>query len=284
MRHAYLIIAHNEFEVLKKLLHALDDPRNDVFIHFDKKVKQIPALEMQYSGLFIIENRIDVRWGHVSQIKAEYAILEAAYHVRNYAYYHIISGTHLPLQSQNRIHDFYEQLNGQQVLMPMFSNEYQMDMKMRRFNLFMKQYQHPNIFIRSCAQWGWKIAIKIQWIFRIRRNTNERFKNAANWLSLTESGVAHILSIKKKVLKKYRFSFCGDEWFVPSEIENMSPKLPLFHCDKLLKYSIERASAKTWHLADYEELINSGYLFARKFGQEDMEVVDKVLNHIKSMK
>lgn len=36
--HAYLIIAHNEFEVLQKLVGALDDPRNDIYIHFDKKV------------------------------------------------------------------------------------------------------------------------------------------------------------------------------------------------------------------------------------------------------
>lgn len=29
--HAYLIIAHNEFEVLQKLIEALDDPRNDIY-------------------------------------------------------------------------------------------------------------------------------------------------------------------------------------------------------------------------------------------------------------
>ena len=37
MKHAYLILAHNEFEVLRKLISALDDPRNDIFIHFDEK-------------------------------------------------------------------------------------------------------------------------------------------------------------------------------------------------------------------------------------------------------
>jgi hypothetical protein len=30
MKHAYLIIAHNEFEVLKKLVEALDDEKNDI--------------------------------------------------------------------------------------------------------------------------------------------------------------------------------------------------------------------------------------------------------------
>lgn len=40
MKHAYLIIAHNEFEVLSRLLQALDDVRNDIYIHFDRKLKE----------------------------------------------------------------------------------------------------------------------------------------------------------------------------------------------------------------------------------------------------
>lgn len=30
-KHAYLIMAHNEFEVLKKLIIILDDKRNDIY-------------------------------------------------------------------------------------------------------------------------------------------------------------------------------------------------------------------------------------------------------------
>ena len=283
MRHAYLIIAHNEFEVLKKLLQAIDDPRNDVFLHFDRKVKQVPEVEMQHSGLFIIENRVDIRWGHVSQIEAEYVLFEASHDGGNYRYYHLISGTHLPLQSQDKIHDFFDSLNNREVLMPMPVNEYQIDLKMHRYNFFIKQYQHPNVLIRQCAQQAWKIAIKVQRILHIQRNKKERFKIAANWVSLTEKGVGWMLSRKKEVLKKYRFTLCGDEWFVPSELENSERKSNLLHFGKLLKHSIVRYSAKTWQSGDYEELIQSGCLFARKFSSKEMEVVDKILDHINSM-
>ena len=40
-RHAFLIIAHNEFGVLQRLVDAIDDPRNDIYIHFDKKVEPV---------------------------------------------------------------------------------------------------------------------------------------------------------------------------------------------------------------------------------------------------
>ena len=74
MKHAYLIMAHHEFEVLGKLVQALDDERNDIYIHFDKKVKNYPLLKTKYTNLYILQKRTDIRWGHISQIKAEYAL------------------------------------------------------------------------------------------------------------------------------------------------------------------------------------------------------------------
>ena len=38
-KHAYLIIAHNNFYILKKLIALIDDERNDIYIHVDKKTK-----------------------------------------------------------------------------------------------------------------------------------------------------------------------------------------------------------------------------------------------------
>lgn len=40
-RHAYLIMAHNNFYILEKLLILLDDPRNDIYIHIDKKCQNL---------------------------------------------------------------------------------------------------------------------------------------------------------------------------------------------------------------------------------------------------
>ena len=37
MKHAYLIIAHNEPFVLQTLLSLIDDRNNDVFLHIDKR-------------------------------------------------------------------------------------------------------------------------------------------------------------------------------------------------------------------------------------------------------
>ena len=38
MKHAYLILVHNDFEILGQLIRAIDDERNDIYIHFDRKI------------------------------------------------------------------------------------------------------------------------------------------------------------------------------------------------------------------------------------------------------
>ena len=40
-KHAYLIIAHNEPEVLRTLLAMLDDVRNDIFVHIDRRARSV---------------------------------------------------------------------------------------------------------------------------------------------------------------------------------------------------------------------------------------------------
>ena len=43
MKHAYLILAHHEPEVLQLLLTSLDDARNDIFLHIDRRSKRLFA-------------------------------------------------------------------------------------------------------------------------------------------------------------------------------------------------------------------------------------------------
>ena len=36
-KHAYLVMAHSDWSLLGKLLRCIDDPRNAIYIHVDKK-------------------------------------------------------------------------------------------------------------------------------------------------------------------------------------------------------------------------------------------------------
>ena len=61
----------------------------------------------------------------------------------------------------------------------------------------------------------------------------------------------------------------------------LSPRNWVNRDDKLLKCDFDGGSnPRIYHLGDYDELISSGCLFARKFSYTDMHIVDKILIHI----
>ena len=106
---AYLLIVHEYTYVLEILLKCLDDERNDIFLHIDRKTKQFPVEKCKKlvtrSNLIIVPG-VSVFWGGYSQIEAEMLLLETAVRKQHYQYYHLLSGSDLPLASQNNIHSF----------------------------------------------------------------------------------------------------------------------------------------------------------------------------------
>ena len=59
MKHAFLIAAHHQFDILGKLLQILDDNNIDFYIHIDKKTKSFPEKDLNMicknSKVFFIE-------------------------------------------------------------------------------------------------------------------------------------------------------------------------------------------------------------------------------------
>ena len=81
MKHAYLIIAHNEPLILKTLISLIDDKRNDIFLLIDSRSNLIPQninISPRYSSLYYC-NRVPIYWGDYSQIQAEMLLFETAF-------------------------------------------------------------------------------------------------------------------------------------------------------------------------------------------------------------
>ena len=104
--HAYLIIAHDQFDLLESLLKCIDDERNDIYIHIDSHSKlDIGRIQnvLQNSRVEFVP-RIHIRWGGFDMVRCEYELLEAAFESgRKYDYVRLISGADLPLKNQDEI-------------------------------------------------------------------------------------------------------------------------------------------------------------------------------------
>ena len=100
-----MIIAHNQFDLLKILCELLDHSQHDIYIHIDKKAVSFQESQFvnltKYSKIYFTE-RTSIAWGGYSMINAELILLQTAMSNDNYVYYHLLSGCDLPLKKSIR--------------------------------------------------------------------------------------------------------------------------------------------------------------------------------------
>ena len=68
-KHAYLIMAHSDFGLLRKLIVLLDDARNDIYVHVDKKAREFNPQSISgittMSDLIFVERK-STSWEHIA--------------------------------------------------------------------------------------------------------------------------------------------------------------------------------------------------------------------------
>jgi hypothetical protein len=282
-KHAYLIIAHGDFHVLDFLITALDDVRNDIYLHVDKKVNHFPKFVTKYSRLIVLENRVDVRWGSFSQIEAELNLFDTAFKSNyKYDYYHLISGTHMPLKSQDELHQYYAKNSGKELIRVMYTNNYEVNFKLGRYHFFLNNYRYGSTIKRKLSQLCWRVVIKLQYWLKINRREPNVTIKANNWVSITHEATRILISSRDQIEKLFKKSFCGDEYLIPFIIENNTSILTLNNDPNILFNEFIESNPRELTIKDYQFLIESKYLFARKFSDNGIEVVEKIFNKIKS--
>lgn len=286
-------MAHGSWEILKTLVSMLDDERNDIFLHIDKKSNLLAAhggdapcckeaanaLVVVKAHLFVLENRVDVRWGNLSQIKAEYALFEEALKHGPYAYYHLLSGQDLPIKTQDFIHHFFDEHQGTEFIGFTHGEEFEWDCRRK-----MMRYWILTRFTRT--KWGFVNAVTKRldkylslFLSLFLHRSKIDFAKGANWISITQKCMEYVVSQKTFVMKRFNHTFCPDEFFVQTLVWN-NPELrqSLYSetdeyegCMRLIDWN--RGNPYVWTMADREELQASQRLFARKFDMAHYDIV-----------
>ena len=267
-------MAHNQFLSLQELVSVLDDARNDIYLHFDKKVKVLPAIRTCHSKLVVVSERINVIWGDVSQIKAEYALFRASFQKETYSYYHLISGVHFPLMSNDDLHRWFEACNGACVLRKVSVPAGEIPMRFGMYHFFLRHLISKNRFINKAYHLGWRSALRMQKGLGIKRDTSLIRGKASQWCSLSENAVRLLLSNEKKALNLFRRSFCCDEYFVRAFIEDKG--IPIVFDNRICYVEFVNTTPKQFSEDDFETLISSGALFFRKMNDSHLELARKI--------
>lgn len=279
MKHAYLIIAHNEFWVLEQLISMLDYSGNDIFVHIDKKVeyhiKYKPSTSILYE--VPIENRVDVKWGEDSQIHCELALYKLATEKGTYDYYHLLSGVDLPIKSQHYIHHFFDDHQGKEFI-GLMQNAWRTETKLRYYHFFISRPSIKNwkYYLHGCIT-------ALQKLLHIKRSILgwEVLAKGANWCSLSHSAVMYILENERFIRKRFKYTYACDEVYKQTLLMNSRFANHIYNtsdeyegCQRLVDW--KRGNPYVWKLEDLETILNSKMLFARKFNYEHKNVVEKL--------
>lgn len=284
IRQAILIIAHNNIEILNKLIETLDSKYFDIYIHVDKK-SNIKVEDIKSNGKesnIYIYKVYDIRWADYSQIECELFLLKKSIENGKYSYYHLISGVDFPIKSNKYIFDFFSNSNKEFIHFeaknfPKYKEDYYFR---RNFNIKNYKKNSLNKIIN-------KTAIYIQKIFNIKINENVNFRVGSNWFSITNELAEYITSNEGYIKEVFKYSRSGDESFIQTLVYNSKFVDNLYNenfdndyesCQRYIDW--KRGNPYIFRNEDYNELINSNCCFARKFDKNiDMTIIEKLIRN-----
>lgn len=283
-------MAHNDWPLLQKLVSLLDDSRFDFFIHIDIKSKgfdnSMISSVVKKSHVFYLTPR-SVFWADYSQSQTELDLLQLAKATDTYSYYHLLSGADLPIKSNDEIYEFFEK--SQKNFLGIVPREFY-------YCIRRVKYYHPflhNSIYRKCKPLKAldRVLEYIQRFIGINRLRGREWKiiNGWNWFSITQDFCQYVLFMRTTIDKVFSFSIASDELFMQTLAYNSPYYDTLYDTTNLCRGSMReidwhRGSPYNWggHISDYEYLMSSQCMFARKFSTDQKEIVELIYQNIRN--
>lgn len=274
MRHAYLIIAHEKRDVLKRLVAAIDDERNDIYVHIDRKAKfDGNELVVKYSNLYVLSDRLDARWGDFSLVEVELLLMEKAVSKGKYAYLHLLSGVDYPIKSQNYIHEYCEMHHGTEFIgFAQNVNHEEITWRSQHYFLFSREFHH-SAFWKKLSR---ALFARMQSICGYHR-TKLEVKKGSQWCSFTFDFCKFVLSQKDKLRKDFSHTYCPDELVMQTLCWNSCFKERVYSltdefigCKRYIPWN--NGVLTPFSKEDFLKMRESECWFARKFTEEDIDI------------
>lgn len=289
MKHAYLIMAHGNFEQLQFLVHLLDCGQNDIFIHIDKKTEICDlSLKTKYSAVTIFQ-KYKIYWGTYSQVECELFLLRQAIQ-GSYDYYHLLSGADMPLKNMKMINSFFEKNNGIEFVTVVSPKQYDAEVVRRaKYYHFFTRLRHTNFsIVNSFFTVVDRCSIVIQMFLRINRNSKycPKVYYGPNWFSITNDCARYVIANERYIAKRFKFVNSADELFLQTLLCDSPYRSRLYEGVysnlRFVKFSEDNRSSHPY-LIDrslLEIAQKSGCLFARKFDFDRFPDVKKSINEM----
>ena len=258
-KHALLIQAHQDISYFIKL--AKIQPNVNFYVHMDAKSDYFPdAKTAQLANVFLLKDRITVRWGGFSQIEATLKLFETAFANEDNAYFHLVSGEDVVLQPFEVIEKQWQQRFDFQAMM---SCE------------IAPQYAYRFIMDSSHADSDWqrqlmgKIITKLQQGVAKIKPYHSPIYFGSQWFSVTRADWEKIVPFIDEYSDFFRHKLVPDEHFFQTLIaEKLTNQIRLSNDNRrqiIFDKNVNNGNSPIYlDLFKLERAKFDGYWFARK--------------------
>lgn len=273
MKIAFLILAHKSPGQLERLIRALEHPQFDFFIHLDKKTPISGFRHLEKNHVRFIRNRIDVRWAAYSLVQAQLNGMAEIVAEEKYDYLHVSSAQDFPLESAETIYRFFLGNQGKEFISCVDENddpEWWKDARKRVTKYHLEGWRIPGKY---------RIQNMINSVTGIRKYPlPHTIVGRSQWFSITTDAARYMLDFVKthpRVVRFFRYVWGADEFIFSTILYNSHFREQIRDHLFYIDWSEKKPNPKTLRKEDFEKLVRSQKLFARKF---DMEVDEEILN------
>ena len=258
-KHALLIQAHQDISYFIKL--AKIQPNVNFYVHIDAKSDYFPDAETaQLANVFLLKDRITVRWGGFSQIEATLKLFETAFAHEDNAYFHLVSGEDVVLQPFEVIEKQWQQRFGFQAMMtcemaPQYAYRFIMD--------------SPHADSNWQRQLTGKIITKLQQGVAKVKPYHSPIYFGSQWFSVTREDWEKIVPFTDEYSDFFRHKLVPDEHFFQTLItEKLTNQIRLSNDNRrqiIFDKNVNNGNSPIYlDLFKLERAKFDGYWFARK--------------------
>lgn len=281
MKIAHLIMTYTSPRQTERMIRALQCDEYDFYIHVDKKVNIEPYLYLeQLPNTFFIKNREDVRWAGYNTLVATFNSIDEIHAAEwDYDFINFLSGQDYFIKSPAHILNFFKNNRGREFLsFKDYKNTWPEGMiRIKKYSLVNFKFKGKYLIER---------VMNLVSPEKKLPNNYHPYGDSMFWMLSPECAlyVANKVRNDKRFLKFFKYSWGADEFVFSTILMNSIYKERIVNNNyRYIDWSAGGSHPKVLGKNDFDKLINSESLFARKFHlSKDSEIFDLLDQHLTS--
>lgn len=279
MRIAHLILTYTNPKQTERMIKNMMHEDFDFYIHVDKKFDINPHLFLgSLPNVYFINNRVDVKWAGFNTVIATFECIKEIVSLDiKYDYINFLSGQDYPLKSATYIRDFFDKNKGKEFLSYRdFKNDWQEGLiRMERYFLANHDFKGKYMIERL---------INVVLPRRKIPYNMHPYGKSMFWMLSPEIAMYVVNKVEsdKKLTNFFYYCWASDEFVFQTILLNSPHKNKIVNENyRYIDWSLGGANPKVLDESDFEEMIKSDMLFARKLDtQKSGKLFDLIDNNL----